>query len=91
MVSLGVCDTGINVVFERSVVLYNTTIVACYVENGNSIFVLYLAKSSHTDDKFLKGNVGLFCVLCTLHSTVWLNIPQILIAVKRNLPSLLTL
>lgn len=56
----------------------------------NKIFDLYLAQSSHTDDKFLKGDVGLFCVLCTLHSTVWLDSSQILIAAKRNLPCLLT-
>lgn len=84
------CDNGISIVYERLVALYNKAIFVWYVENRNTIFDLYLAKSSHTEDKFLKGNVGLFCVLCTLPSTVSLAIPQILIAAKRNLPFLLT-
>lgn len=63
------CSTGISIVYERLVALYNIAIYVCNVENGNAVFVLYLAKSSHTDDKFLKGNVGLFCVLYILHST----------------------
>lgn len=90
MIFLGMCDNGISIVYERLVALYNKAIFVWYVENRNTIFDLYLAKSSHTEDKFLKGNVGLFCVLCTLPSTVSLAIPQILIAAKRNLPFLLT-
>lgn len=70
MIFLSMCGAGINIVYERSVALYNADIFVHCVENGNTIFVLYLAKSSRTDDKFLKGNVVLFCVLCILHSTM---------------------
>lgn len=70
LIFLGMCGTGISIVYERLVALYNIAIFVCNVENRNAVFVLYLAKFSHRDDKFFKGNVGLFCVLCILHSTV---------------------